>query len=278
MKRKNMISMVTSLALVGVVAVGGTLALLTSQSNDVTNTFTVGKGYNDERPDLKLDEADVDQVVEIDPDDATKNIGDYVENDNARVEGNNYTNLVEDAKMAKDPQFHIHEDCEVKYSWIVAKVEGFNTFEEGRSGTTLEFTKVFDTTEGDEVNGVVNGSWYKVTKNSQTNAYEFDEVTEIADMNNGVYIYNKPLMAGQSTEDLFQQLKVENFVAGAAPSTITVSGCAVEGVYSTIQQPNPENPEETVTVYEPVDFDNMKDKVMTQVNNWAFGAPAAGQE
>ena len=46
MKRKNIVAMVTSLALVGVVAVGGTLALLTAQTNNVVNTFAVGKGYD----------------------------------------------------------------------------------------------------------------------------------------------------------------------------------------------------------------------------------------
>lgn len=262
MKRKNMISMVTSLALVGVVAVGGTLALLTSQSNDVVNTFTVGKGYNDDRPDLKLDEADVDQVVAIDPEDDTKNIGDYVENTDARVRQNRYANLVEDAKMAKDPQFHIDPLCEVATSWIVAKIDGFNT-NQGAS-TTLMFTKVEDeltasVEDGTEVkNGdyrVVAGAWYRVTKNLD-GEYVYTEVTEenkALTMGNGIYIYNQGLGAGQSTEDLFQQLQVNAFVPGVSPSQITVTGYAVEGVVD-------------------VDFDNMKDKVMTQVNDWAFGA------
>lgn len=59
MKRKNMATMVTCIALVGAVAVGGTLALLSQGSNTVTNTFTVGKGYNQDTPDLSLDEAPV---------------------------------------------------------------------------------------------------------------------------------------------------------------------------------------------------------------------------
>lgn len=240
MKRKNMISMVTSLALVGVVAVGGTLALLVSNTDTVTNTFTVGKGYNDENPDLILDEAKVKQVT--DTEEGT--IGDYIETTDPRVEGNAYNNLVADATLAKDPQFHIDEDCQVATSWIVAKISGVNTNPEA---TTLKFTDVNDE---DLDNNAVTGTWYKVTKSGDT--YTYNEVT-LNNIDNGVYIYDQGLAAGDSTEDLFQQLQVDTFVPGADPSTITVTGCAVEGVAG-------------------VDFENMRDKVMTQVNDWAFGA------
>ncbi len=236
MKRKNMISMVTSLALVGVVAVGGTLALLSRQSNDVTNTFTVGQGYKD--GDLSLDEAKVMQVTTGD------GIGNYVETDEARQEENAYTNLVEDAVLAKDPQFHIDADCDVATSWVVAKISGVNTNPEA---TTLKFTDVDDT---DKENNAVEGTWYKVTKSGDT--YSYEAVT-LENIGNGIYIYDKGLAAGQSTEDLFQQLQVDNFVAGANPSTIQVTGYAVEGVVN-------------------VTFENMRNDVMKTVDGWAFGA------
>ena len=240
MTKKRIATMATCIALVGAVAVGGTLALLSAQSNDVTNTFTVGKGYdqNDPNPDFYLDEAKVAQIT------AGENIGGYAETAAPRVESNEYANIVENALLAKDPQFHISEDCEVAQSWIVAKISGFNATP---NATTLKFTDVTDET----VDGVVAGSWLKVTKTGE-GTYTYENVTT-ANMGNGVYIFNASLAAGQSTKDLFQQLQVDTFVAGKNPSTITVTGCAVEGVAG-------------------VTFDNMRDDVMKTVDTWAFGA------
>lgn len=246
MTKKRIGTMAACLALVGAVAVGGTLALLSSQSNSVTNTFTVGSGYNDDTqdPDLKLDEAVVVPVTKGD------NIGDIVENpDGSRTpttgdQTQKYPQLIEGSMIAKDPQFHISDDCEVAQSWIVAKVSGFNA-EKGK--TTLKFTDVTDET----VDGVVDGAWLKVEKTKE-GAYTYTPVTT-ENMGNGVYIFNASLSAGESTKDLFQQLQVDNFVAGQNPSTITVTGYAVEGVAD-------------------VSFDNMRDDVMKTVDTWVFGA------
>lgn len=98
MKRKNMISMVTSLALVGVVAVGGTLALLTSNTDTVTNTFAIGNGYGENA--LTLDEAPVAQVTT-----GTDNFGGYDATGGERVKKNDYLNLVADTTLDKDPHF-----------------------------------------------------------------------------------------------------------------------------------------------------------------------------
>ena len=236
MTKKRFVTMATCIALVGAVAVGGTLALLSAQSNNVTNTFTVGKGYDqsEPNPDFYLDEAKVAQVTEGD------NIGGYAETDDARVESNTYANIVENAYLAKDPQFHISDDCEVAESWIVAKVSGFNA-EEGK--TTLKFTDVTD-----ETSDGVAGTWYKVTKSGDT--YSYAAVTT-ENMGNGVYIFNASLSAGESTKDLFQQLQVDTFVAGQNPSTITVTGYAVEGVAG-------------------VSFENMRDDVMAQIDGSVF--------
>lgn len=241
MTKKRFATMATCIALVGAVAVGGTLALLSAQSNDVTNTFTVGKGYdqNEPNPDFYLDEAKVAQVTEGD------NIGGYAETDDARVESNQYANIVADAYLAKDPQFHISSDCEVAHSWIVAKVDGFNTTP---GATTLKFTDVDDT---DMANNAVAGSWYKVTEGEAEGTYVYTLVDGVEDMGNGVYIYSASLTAGQSTKDLFQQLQVDTFVAGQNPSTITVTGYAVEGVAG-------------------VSFENMRDDVMAQIDGSVF--------
>lgn len=238
MTKKRIATMATCIALVGAVAVGGTLALLSTKSNDVTNTFTVGAGYADNH-DLYLDEAKVEHVV------TGENIGDYEETTAPRVTGNAYNNLVADAKLAKDPQFHIAADCQVAASWIVAKVDGFNT---DPAVTTLKFTDVID----DTVDGVVAGNWWKVEKTDGT--YKYTKVDGVEDMGNGVYIFDASLAKGESTKDLFQQLQVDTFVAGKNPTTITVTGYAVEGIAG-------------------VDFENMKNTVMETVDTKVFPAP-----
>lgn len=239
MKRKNMISMVTSLALVGVVAVGGTLALLSSTTNNLTNTFTVGQGYDKDGTDFWLDEAKVKQAAAESDLAEGVTIGDFIETSEARVstkDGNvtqTYVgNLIADAKIAKDPQFHIADDCDVETSWIVAVVSGFNTGD----GTTLKFIDVTDESK--------SGKWLKVTKDAE--GYVYSDVTT-ENMDNGVYIYNTGLKKGEATADLFQQLQVKEFKEGKKPSDIVITGYAVEGV-------------------EGVAFADMCDDVMDQLN------------
>lgn len=67
MKARKILAMVAALALTAALAVGGTLAYLTSQTDTVTNTFTVGNVK------IYLDEADVDH--------------DTLETDNVTVNG-----------------------------------------------------------------------------------------------------------------------------------------------------------------------------------------------
>lgn len=221
MTKKRFGTMAACLALVGAVAVGGTLALLSAQSNDVTNTFTVGKGYDqtdEDDLDFYLDEAVVEQAKAT-SDGVT--IGDFTETENRTQDDQNYGevgNLIADAKIAKDPQFHIAQKCEVDESWIVAVVSGVNA---DPMATTLTFTDVDDNTQG-------TGLWFKVTKNAE-GGYEYNQVTT-SNMGNGVYIYNEALAPNESTNDLFQQLQVGNFVEGKAPSAITIKGYAVEGI------------------------------------------------
>lgn len=71
MRKKSLISMVVALSLVAVIMVGATLAYLTAKTDDVVNTFTIGK------VDIKLTEPSWDP--------------------------NNATNLEPGAEVAKDP-------------------------------------------------------------------------------------------------------------------------------------------------------------------------------
>lgn len=101
MKMRKILAMVMALALTAALAVGGTLAYLTSQDT-VTNTFTVGNVT------ITMDEADV------------KTDGTYETNVNNRTDANVY-HLLPGHSYIKDPTIHVatgSEDC-----WLFVKVE-----------------------------------------------------------------------------------------------------------------------------------------------------------
>lgn len=88
MKKKNVLMMALSLALVAVIAVGGTLALMTAKTTTVQNTFTVGEGIQ-----IKLDEAKVKLENGVYVEDATQ----------PRVTSNSYDYVLPNVDHAKDP-------------------------------------------------------------------------------------------------------------------------------------------------------------------------------
>lgn len=192
MKRKNMISMVTSLALVGVVAVGGTLALLSQKANDVTNTFTVGQGYD--AADIKLSEADVVQETDgsytglqetTREDDYVLTIGTQ-----KRFESNKYKNLVNGTTIDKDPIVTI--DANTVDSWVVAYID---EVDEAFTGSQFQ----------DD-----NNLWYKVTK---TGANWDVAASPVANTNiaEGYYIYKTVVEKSEvvwNSPALFTELNV----------------------------------------------------------------------
>ena len=206
MKRKNMATMVTCIALVGAVAVGGTLALLTSNTPEVTNTFTIGNGYPATA--LTLDEADVKRVTS-----GTENFGGYVVDEDAvpaRVVTNDYDNLVADTTLAKDPTFHLAADS--PDSWVIAKVTG------------VDALKAKDIT----INGELPGDygWLKLNIEDGTTT----SITKYADLTDGYYVTKNIVTAGNDTDDLFEELKVGTNVSRGELENIVVSGVAVESV------------------------------------------------
>lgn len=205
MKRKNVISMVTSLALVGVVAIGGTLALLSAQSNTVTNTFTIGNAYPSNA--LTLDEADVEQVTS-----GTTNYGGYVVDTDAveRVQSNAYENLVADTTLDKDPTFHLAAGS--PDSWIIAKVEGVDEL----------------AAKGITINGQLPSDygWLKLNTADGTTA----SITGYDQLKDGYYVTKAVVAGGADSDDLFEQLKVGTNVTRGQLDSIVVSGVAVESV------------------------------------------------
>lgn len=115
MQKKNVLMMTMSLAMVGVVAVGGTLAYLTSNTKTLTNTFTVGEGYDAD--DFKLDETDV-----IDGLDGVKTNPTAIDPHDREESANEYAPVAPGSRIAKDPTFYLKNDA--PESWVVAEVTG----------------------------------------------------------------------------------------------------------------------------------------------------------
>lgn len=128
MNRKKVAKLIAVVVLVGAVGAGGSLALLTAQSHQVTNTFVVGKGLVDQ--DLVLDEAHMKNAEDEDQDgEWTVNrtetpTGEFeyeADSSQPRVEKNKYVNLQADDDIYKDPTVHVLADTADCYLFINVK-------------------------------------------------------------------------------------------------------------------------------------------------------------
>lgn len=200
MTKKRIATMATCIALVGAVAVGGTLALLTSPSDKVTNTFTIGEGYEDQ--DFYIDENAVKR------DYSTGNYGGYIEDTNkGRGDAIDFKDVVAGTTLSKDPTLHIKSDAPA--SWVVAKITGLT---ENSGKLSLE--------------GTISG-WYKLEDG------ELKEVTSAADLKDDtLYVYGTKLVADNlDTTPIFETVRVASNVAkGTTFTNIEVTGVAVEAL------------------------------------------------
>lgn len=199
MKKKKLLTAVMSLALVGVVAVGGTLAYLSDKSNEVKNTITVGQGYVPENPDdpnstaLYLDEKDVNNPT----------------GKRTRT-GNNYKDMLPGDSVVKDPMFHLTSGSPDSY--VFAYVTGLNDIkakhfeisgdvqvQPSNSSLNADWTKVDGTQgldglyvygtpdnpkileDGAATTALFNKVWYRSDVSSDTNDDNYEAQTEAAD-------------------------------------------------------------------------------------------------
>lgn len=191
MTKKRFATMATCIALVGAVAVGGTLALLHSESNAVKNTFAVGEGYTGQV--VTLDEAAVTQLTN----------GSYVEDSDAipaRVTTNDYNKLVNGTSIHKDPTVTV--EANTVDSWVVAYIDNVD--------------EIFSTSKFQ----ADNNSWYKVTK-SDNNWTVANAAVADTQITSGYYIYKDVVTKSESDTvlpDLFETLNVS---FAEAPDTVT---------------------------------------------------------
>ena len=198
MKKKNVLMTALSLTLVGVIAAGSTLAYLTSQSDTLTNTFTVGEGYGtEEDPGFYLDETAANvEVVEGE----TVTTNPTSKDQFGRTEaGNTYAAMSIGDTIYKDPTFHLDEGPE---SYIFAKVEGVDAME--ADGVGFDFTGW-------------SANWVKVDDSEGRDGY---------------YRYTSTVTAGTEIAPLFTQVSLPSDLQALPNMTgldsVTIKGVAIQ--------------------------------------------------
>lgn len=220
MKKKKLMMAAVSASLVGVVAIGGTLAYLSDKSNMVTNTFNVGSGYTEEgdHVGLWLDEKDIARSTEESV---------------FRTEiGNEYEDMMPGSIVEKDPTFHLTEGSTDSY--VFAQVTGVDAMiEAGYFFTVEEPEKLVDP------QNAFNSKWVKVSDGDGLdlgfNGTGFD----------GLYIYvdgvDGLVSGGEAMEPMFNWVKLgsdldnEKF-GNITPSTVDIRGVAVQSANLTADE------------------------------------------
>ena len=215
MKKNKLMMAVVSASLVGVVAVGGTLAYLSDKSNNVTNTFTLGTGYATNA--LTLDETKVTPGAELPTAPAPGE-------ENRVGTDQSYPDLLPGAEFAKDPTFHLEANSPKSY--IIAKVTNAQAAEDANY--------IFK----DAAKNVGFDSNWKKVANSDDKIIGKDGVADDGSLD-GYYLFvddnkaGKIVEGGQSTEAIFTYVQLDPSVnntnlSGSDNKTTTVIGVAVQ--------------------------------------------------
>lgn len=193
MNKKKMVKMGASLALVGVVGVGATLAYLQTGVEDLTNTFTLGKGYPATNA-LILDEkylGSESSVPEQSPIDKDRT-----------MKGNEYT-VNPGKEVVKDPQVSLNNES--PNSYIFVGIKGEDTL--GDKVTTTVNTTVSESYwKKVDGTGTVDGI-YVLASNS---GKESDDYAKIVETTGKAGTYNT------ISPKVFDKVKIENMDNTAA--------------------------------------------------------------
>lgn len=228
MNKKKLAKLGVSLALVGAIGVGSTLAYLSSQSERLKNSIVIGDGFNDNdptKPAIILDET----FWKNSPEDVNHNKSPY--DDEKTCDGNTYSNVLAGSTLTKDPTVRVRADSPEAYVFI--KVKGLDSLVAKRnkndekvfdvSINTQNWTKYKDDKEliGEEDDGGLDGVYFygKVDENTIINVTHATE-------DKGYY----------STQALFNNIVVKdvaNFIDKTTNEKISVDdiyvgACAVQ--------------------------------------------------
>lgn len=232
MKNKKALKMGLSLLLVGVVGVGATLAYLSDKTDTMTNTFTVGKGYNNDEdgsPALVLDETALNGA------EANSNFpaGDEP---GRTLDGVDYT-FTPGADYSKDPDVHLRADSVASYVFV--KIEGLDELlaaknPEGKNYFTAvnlntnNWLRVEDVDAGDVKDG------YYVYTNDGSTPLVLDSTYGVTEQDKqGVVYYNlEKLFTELTPNNTITKLPVDNPTTEDVNETklpsIDIKACAVQ--------------------------------------------------
>lgn len=202
MEKKSLIKMGATLALVGAVGVGSTLAYLQTETKEVKNTFAVGEYSEDFVTGFTFDEVQVTRDEET---------GNYVKDNTVteRVQTNTYDKVLPGTTLTKDPTVKITEEAPFN-SYVIVKVEGVDKALGELNGKLM-------TKENEELHSFANGDLKKVTKDSKFDGYYYYELDEKETWSHVLFdhVAVSSQFDGEITED---DLKM-NFEAGVIQRT-----------------------------------------------------------
>lgn len=206
MNKKKLVTTLGSLALVGAIGVGATLAFLSDTDNQVSNTFTMGSNLE-----IILNEAPWNNTTKT------------ADHNAPRVLGNEYEDLVSDELLAKDPQVTIVNDTKDQYVFMAVK-----TSNDVALGTTSSnWILVDDYQAPEDVTIPSNVLIYAYNYNGHD---YFESATKTAqdnyDNDNEETVYTK---TGTQLPPLFQNVTVNHTTnAGATLDSIKVRAASVQ--------------------------------------------------
>lgn len=140
MKKRNVMTMALSLAMVGVIAVGGTLAYLTATDGSVTNTFTFVTG--DEGEDVINVTLSEDKPFEP----GEQGVAVVTENDEG---GYDYTNVVPHQTLPKAPKVSVKTKVDSYVYVRVTEGKGENAVTVDSTTLSSNWTLIEDATKDD---------------------------------------------------------------------------------------------------------------------------------
>lgn len=184
MKKKKLVTLLGTVALIGAIGAGSTLAYLTSTTGTVTNTFTVGNVNFDEKLNNGLSESEV-----------TRQNGVYADADGDEWSsaGNTYKDLVAGEVVYKDPTAHMGADSQDAYLFLRV----YNT--KAKVGDVSVFANIdIDTTKWQQVG---SGS-EKINPADTAEADYVDYVYKGAAKANGHYTLFEHVTMGNITSDM----------------------------------------------------------------------------
>ena len=200
-KSKKLIGLIVAVALIAAVGIGSTLAYLTSKSDTVTNTFTVGSFP--------------EKALEIKEHAVTQNTdGDYEFPINAtEVNGNAYSNILPGVKLDKDPFLRLKANSPT--SFLFMKASGLATL--AANGVTVTTTNI-------------GTYWLALTTDPGGNSVLGDDTYYVyCPAGDGVPGMITKTASDTTTLPLFTQLTASTTSLAAGDlNSLVFSGCAVQ--------------------------------------------------